>query len=96
MDNYLLTILMLVNRYSIDDEDIHFVKGEGYDLIDNPDHPDGTSTNKEYFWIHDAMFDRILETDYNYDIILKVIHKEPSFLSINENSTDSRSKMGSR
>ena len=31
-------------RYSIYDEDIHFVKGDGYALIGNPDHPYGTST----------------------------------------------------
>ena len=36
-------------RYSIDDEYIKFVKGYGYALIDNPDHPDGTSTDHGYF-----------------------------------------------
>ena len=30
--------------YSIGDEEIHFVKCYVYDLISNPDHPDGTST----------------------------------------------------
>ena len=64
-------------RYSIDDKEIHFVKGDGYALIGNPDHPDVTSTNHECFCIHDDLFDRILETDQSYDIILKVIHKEP-------------------
>ena len=29
-------------RYSIDDENIHFVKGYGNVLIGNPNHPDGT------------------------------------------------------
>ena len=29
-------------RYSIDDKEIHFVKGEGYALIGNPDFPDGS------------------------------------------------------
>ena len=29
-------------RYSIDDKEIHFVKGDGYDLIGNPDHPYGS------------------------------------------------------
>ena len=38
---------------------------------------DGTSTDHECFCIHDDLFDRILETDQNSDIILKVIHKEP-------------------
>ena len=82
--------------YSIDDEDFHFVKKYGYALIGNPDHPDGTSTDHGYFWIHDDLFDIILETDHNLDIILKVIHKEASFSSINDNSTDSRSKLRSR
>ena len=36
-------------RYSIDDKEINFVKGGGYALIGNPDHPDGTSTHHEYF-----------------------------------------------
>ena len=68
-------------------EDIHFVKGCGYALIGNSDQPDGTSTDHEYFCIHDDLFDRILKTDHNSDIVLKVIHKEPSFSSINGNST---------
>ena len=66
-------------RYSIDDEDIHFVKGDRYALIGNPYYPYGTSTDHEYSCIHDDLFDRILETEQNSDIILKVIHKEPSF-----------------
>ena len=82
-------------RYSIDDEDIHFVNGYGYYLIGNPEHPDGTSTDHD-FSFHDDLFEIILETDQNSDIILKVIHKEASFSSINENSTDSRSKLRSR
>ena len=82
--------------YSIDDEDTHFVKGDRYALIGNPDHPSGTSTDNEYFCIHDDLFDRILETDQNSNIILKVVHKKTSFLSINYNSTYSRSKMRSR
>ena len=36
-------------RYSIDYEDIHFVKGYGYALTVYPYHPDGTSTDHEYF-----------------------------------------------
>ena len=64
-------------RYSIDDKDINFLKGDGCALIGNPDHPYGTSTYHEYFCIHDDLFDIILETDQNSDITLKVIHKEP-------------------
>ena len=63
--------------YSIDDKEIQVLKGDRYDLIGNPDHPDGTSTDHEYFCIHDGLFDRILETDQNSDIKLKLIHKEP-------------------
>ena len=71
--------IYMENKYSIDDKEIHFVKGHGYALIGNPDHPDGTSTYHEYFCIHNDLFDRILETDQNYDITLKVIHKDQSF-----------------
>ena len=35
-------------RYSIDDKDIYFVKGDGYALIGNPDHPDGSSTDHDF------------------------------------------------
>ena len=49
--------------YSIDDEDIHFVKEYRCDLIGNQDHPDGTSTDHEYLCIHDDLFGRILEND---------------------------------
>ena len=77
-------------RYSIDDKEIHFVKGDGYALIGNLDHLYGTSTDHEYFCIHDDLFDRILETDQNYNIILKVIHKEPTFSSIYVKISSSR------
>ena len=35
--------------YTIDDEDLHLVKGYGYVLIGNPKHLDGLSTDHEYF-----------------------------------------------
>ena len=82
--------------YSIDDEDIYFVKGNLYALIGNQYHPDGTSSDNEYFFIHDDLFKRILETDQNPYIALKVIHKDVSLSSINDNSTYSRSKLRSR
>ena len=63
--------------YFIDNKVIIFVKGDRYALISKPYHPDGTSTDNEYFGINDDLFDIILETDHNYDITLKVIHKEP-------------------
>ena len=74
-------------RYTIDDEDTKILKGRGYFLIGNPDNPDGASTDQEYFFIHDDLFDTVLETDQNSDITLKFIHKEVSFLSINYNNT---------
>ena len=82
-------------RYSIDDKSIHFVKGYGYALIGNPDHQDENRTDHKYFCIHDDLFDRILETNKNSDITLKVIHKELLFSSINDNITDSRYKIRS-
>ena len=39
-------------RYSIDEKEMYFVKGEGYALIGNPDFPDGSSTDHEYFYIN--------------------------------------------
>ena len=50
------------NTYTIDDKGIHFVKGDKYDLFGNPDDPYGTSNDHKYFFIHDDLFDRILET----------------------------------
>ena len=77
-------------RYSIDDKEIHFVKGDGYALIGNIDHPDGSSTDHEYVCIHDHVFDRILETDQDSDITLNVIHKETPLSSINVKRYNSR------
>ena len=74
--------------YSIDDEEINFVKGDGYALIGNPGHPYGTLTGHSSFFIHDDLFKRILETDQNSDIELRVIHKYVSLSSINDNSKD--------
>ena len=44
--------------YSIDDEDICFVK-----VIGNQYNPDGNSTYHKSFFVHDDLFDIILETD---------------------------------
>ena len=71
------------NRYSIDDKETHFVKGDGYALIGNPDFPDGSSTDHEYFCINDDFFDRILATEQDYDITLIVINRNTSLPSIN-------------
>ena len=61
--------------YTIEYEDIWFLNKYGYALIGNPDHPDGTSTDHEYFLIHDDLFERILEIDQNSDIVLNIISK---------------------
>ena len=61
-------------RYIIDYEDITFVKKYGYVLIVNPENPDGTSTDHEYIFFYSDLFGRILETDQNSDILLKVIN----------------------
>ena len=52
-------------RYEIDDEEIHFVNKYGYDLIGNPDNPNGTSTDNEYFIIHNELFDRAVMNQIN-------------------------------
>ena len=64
--------------------------------IGDPDNPYGTSTDHEYFFIHVDLFDRFLETDQNSDIVLKVINKDVSWPSINDNGTYSRSKLRNR
>ena len=75
--------IYLKNRCIIDNEDINFIKGDGYDLIGNPDCQDGTSTYHKYFLLYDGLFDQILATDQNTDIELKVIPKYLLFSSIN-------------
>ena len=65
-------------RYSIDDKEIRFVKGYGYALIGNPDHLDGSSTDHEFFCIHEDLIDRMLATDQDSDITFNVIDKETS------------------
>ena len=70
-------------RYSIDEKKMNFVKGEGYALIGNPEFPDGSSTDHEYFCMHEDLFDRILATEKDSDITLNMIHRETSLTSIN-------------
>ena len=83
-------------RYTIEDEYINFIKEGIYDLIGNPDNPDGTSTDHEYYIIHDDLFEIVLETNHNSDIVSKVIYKYVSLPSINFSSTYSRSKLSNR
>ena len=70
-------------RYSNDEKEMLFLKGEGYALIGNPYFPDGSSTDHEYFRIHEDLFDRILATDQDSDISLNLIHRETSLPYIN-------------
>ena len=46
-------------RYSIDEKEMHFVKGEGYALIGNPYFTYGSSTDHEYFFIHEDFTSQI-------------------------------------
>ena len=80
---------------SVDDEAIHFVKRYVYTLIGKPDHIYGTLTDHEYSFIHDDLFDRILATDQNPDILLKLIHKDVTLTSSNDNSAYSKPKFRS-
>ena len=79
-------------RYSIDEKEMHFVKGEGYALIGNPEFPEGSSTDHEYFCIHEDLIDRILATDQDSDISLNMIHRETSLPSINFKRSSQRSE----
>ena len=62
--------MILICRRDIpsNDKEIYFVKWDGYALIGNPDHPDGSLTYHEYFCIHDNLFYRILENNQDSDI----------------------------
>ena len=44
---------------------------------------DGSSTDHEYFFIHEDLFDRILATDQDSDISFNIIHRETSLPYIN-------------
>ena len=50
-------------RYPIDEKEMDSVKGKGYALIGNPDFPDGSSTDHEYFCFYEDLFDIILATE---------------------------------
>ena len=78
-------------RYSIDEKEIHFVKGDGYALICNPAFPDSSSTDHKYFCIHEVFFDRILATEKDSDIALNLSHRETSLPSINIKKYSQRS-----
>ena len=77
--------------YSINEKEMRYVKGEVYAFIGNPEFPDGSSTDHEYFCIHEDLFDRILATDQDSDITLNLIHRETSLPSINVKRSSQRS-----
>ena len=54
-------------KYSIYDKGINYIKRNIYALIGNPYHPDGTSSDDEYFFIHGDLFERILGPGQNSD-----------------------------
>ena len=66
--------------FTIDHEDIHFIKNQGWTLIVIPYEPDGSSTDYEYLSIHNDLFGRVLATHNNVDITLKTIDKDTSSL----------------
>ena len=78
-------------RYSIDEKEMHLVKGEIYALIGNPDFTDGSSTDHEYFCIHEDLFDRILATEQDSDITLNLFHRDTSLPYINVKRSSQRS-----
>ena len=55
--------------YSIDDEDIHFVKLYGYALIVNPYHPHVTSPDNEYY-----SFTMDFSTEYYKLTRIQILH----------------------
>ena len=81
------------HRYKTDNEEIKLVNKYGYALIGNPDHTDGTSTYKEYFIIHDDLFDQILATAQNNITVLKFIPKYVLLPSINGSISNSSSNL---
>ena len=79
--------------YSIDTEDIHFLKRIWICLNWLPIPSIWNSSWLWIFFLHDDLFDVISETDQNSDIVLKVINKYVSLTLINDNGTDSMSKL---
>ena len=69
----------LKKRYTIDHEDIQFVKNKGCALIGLTDEPDGSSTDYENFSIYDDFFDRIMAMHQNLGITLKNTDKDIIF-----------------
>ena len=60
------------------------IKKDRFSLIGNPDAPDSTSTDHEYFPIHDNLFDKILSPNQNVGISVIIIPKDVSQPIMNE------------
>ena len=67
-----------------------------YALIGYSYHTYVTSTDHEYFFIHDDLFDQILPTDQDNNIELNMIPKYVVLPSINYSSTDPSTKLKKR
>ena len=78
---------------TIEHKDICLLNKYTHSLNGNIYHTYVTSTDQEYFLIHDDLFDQILATDQNNNISLKIIPKYVLLPSINYNSTYSRTKL---
>ena len=53
----------LKKRFIIYHEQLEFDKTDGWTLIGIPEKEDGSFSDREYFCIHDDLFDRIKSTD---------------------------------
>ena len=70
--------------FIIDHERLKFDKNARWNLIGIPDKPDGNFSDREYFCIHDDLFDRIQSTHQDRNNTWKFISNEP-----NENESQS-------
>ena len=64
--------------FLIDYELLEFNKTDGWNLIGIPEKEDGTFSDREYFCVHDDLFDRIQSTHQDRNILWKFISNEPN------------------
>ena len=83
-------------RYTIDQEDINLLNNHGFVLIGNIDKPDSYQLTMSILYIHNYLFDRILETNKNDNISLKNISKNVSSPIINGNINKPFNKTGNK
>ena len=70
--------------FIIDHAKLELNKNAGWTLIGIPEKPDGNLSDYEYLCIHDDLFDRILSTHQNRNVIWRFIANKP-----NENESQS-------